>query len=365
LPNLLENLSRLADTFGPSGFEWEVQKLFKELVAGVAETTEDNLGNVVATHRGKNTTPRILLAAHLDEVGLLVRGILPGGCLKAVPLGGWWPPTLLGQRVVVRSQNGDHRGIIGAKPPHYLHEDERKRQIGFSELFIDVGARSQQETHELGIAVGDPVVPDVKTQCLSTKRTLVGKAFDDRAGCAVLLQVLQELARNHPNEIIGAGTVQEEVGMRGARTLASRLRPDLCLVLEGAPADDFPEAGPIIQGRLGAGPQIRYYDPSMLANRHLADLAILEARELAIPYQVAVREGGGTDGGVIQTQTPDGVPTVVIGTPVRYAHSHHGIVDLADLEATVILVKALIYRLDPATVGQIKHNPWGAHKKLD
>lgn len=289
----------------------------------------------------------------------MIRGSLPGGYLKAVPLGSWWSPALIAQQVLIGSRNGKHRGVIGAKPPHYLEEAEKNRQPGMGELYIDVGARSQTEVAELGIAVGDPVVPAVKTDFLSVTNTLIGKAFDDRAGCAVLVQVIRELSNNHPNRVIGAGTVQEEVGMKGARALANLVRPDICIVLEGAPADDFPGAGGIMQGKLGAGPQLRRFDPSMIANQHLVNLAIKTAQSIQLPYQVAVREGGGTDGSAFQIQTTGGVPTIVIGVPVRYAHSHHGIIHCGDLEATVTLVKALIQRLDAATVNQIKLNPWG------
>jgi putative aminopeptidase FrvX len=360
----MESLERilieLSNAFGPSGFEWEVRTVFEKAVAACTELAYDNLGGIIARRRGASNGPQVMLAAHLDEVGLMVRGVLPNGYLKAVPLGGWWTPALVAQAVVIRSRLGDHRGVIGAKPPHYLKEEEQKRQLSLAELYIDVGAQNEREVTEMGIAAGDPVAPDVKVRPLSPQQLLMGKAFDNRAGCAVLVQVLRELtAQSHPNQVIGVGTVQEEVGMRGARAIAAQLQPDLCLVLEGAPADDFPDAGPIVQGRLGGGPQLRYYDPSMIANRHLLDLAVQEAQNRQLPYQLAVREGGGTDGGAIQVQAPGGVPTLVIGVPVRYAHSHHGIVRLTDLEATVTLVQALLERLDASTVRRIKQYPWG------
>jgi putative aminopeptidase FrvX len=353
-------LVELSNAFGPSGFELEVRTVFEKAIAACAAVSYDNLGGVIARRRDPQDGPQIMLAAHLDEVGLMVRGVLPNGCLKAVPLGGWWGPALVAQPVLIRSRRGDYRGVIGAKPPHYMKEEEQRRQLSLAELYIDVGAQNHEEVTEMGIAAGDPVAPDVQVRPLSPPQTLMGKAFDDRAGCAVLVQILRELtAQNHPNRVIGVGTVQEEVGMKGARALAAQLQPDLCLVLEGAPADDFPDAGPIVQGRLGGGPQLRYYDPSMIANRHLLDLAVREAQLRQLPYQLAVREGGGTDGSAIQVQTPGGVPTLVIGVPVRYAHSHHGIVRLTDLEATVTLVQGLLGRLDAATVRQIKQHPWG------
>jgi putative aminopeptidase FrvX len=350
-------LMDLANAFGPSGFEGEVREVFRRAVVENTEITYDNLGGIMATHRGSSPQPKILLAAHLDEVGLMVRGVLPSGYLKVVPLGSWFAPALLAQQVLVRSKNGVHIGVIGSKPPHYMSEDERNRPLKFTDLYIDVGAKNSAEAAALGIEAGNPVVPAVRAAKMSQPYTITGKAFDDRAGCAVVIQVLRELDQTHPNTVIGAGTAQEENGVKGARTISRVTEPDLCLVLEGAPADDFPDAG-IIQGRLGGGPQIRRLDPSMIANQALVDLAIWEAQKLSIPFQVAVREGGGTDGSQIQLQAKGGVPTTVIGVPVRYAHSHYGIVNLKDIEATVRLIKGLIQRLDQKTVENLKKNPW-------
>lgn len=357
MSGLKETVIELANAFGPSGFEAEVREVFRKMVADCAEITHDNLGSIIAAHQGKATVPKILLAAHLDEVGLMVRGITPGGYLKAVPLGSWWPPSLLAQRMLIRSKKGDYTGVIGAKPPHYLKAEERDRSLKLTDLYIDVGARSHDEAAALGIEAGDPVVPAVKAEPLGIEGNLLGKAFDDRAGCAAIVQVLRELDNSHPNRVFGAGTVQEENGLKGAGTVAAVVAPDLCLVLEGAPADDFPDAGSIIQGKLGGGPQIRFFDPTLIANRALVRLAIATAREMGIPYQLAVREGGGTDGKEIQ-QFGAGVPTVVIGIPVRYAHSHHCIMNLNDLEAAVKLVLGLIKVLDQETVDRLKSNPW-------
>lgn len=357
MAGLEEILVELSNAFGPSGFEGEVREVFRKMVADYTEVTYDNLGSIIAIHRGQAASPKILLAAHLDEVGLMIRGITPGGYLKAVPLGGWWPPALLAQRMVIRSKRGDFYGVVGAKPPHYMKDEEKSSSLRVADLYIDVGASSYDEVVALGIEVGDPVVPAVKTEKLSSGGTLIGKAFDDRAGCAVIARVLQELGLDHPNQLFGAGTVQEEVGLKGAKTVAAVVQPDLCLVLEGTPADDLPDAGSIVQGKLGGGPQIRFFDPTLIANQALVQLAIAKAQEIGVPYQLAVREGGGTDGKELQ-QTAAGVPTVVIGIPVRYAHSHQGLISLPDLEATVKLVLELIAVLDERKVNDLKRNPW-------
>lgn len=356
MSDLKEIVVELSNSFGPSGFESEVREVFKKVVGNCTEITHDNLGSIIAIHQGRSNTPKILLAAHLDEVGLMVRGITPGGYLKAVPLGSWWPPALLAQRVLIRSKNGDCFGVIGAKPPHYMAEEERNRTSKLTDLYIDVGARSYEEAVTMGIAVGDPIAPAVKAEQIGTQ-ALIGKAFDDRAGCAVIAQVLRELDRNHPNQVFGAGTVQEENGLKGAKTVAAIVKPDLCLVIEGAPADDFPDSGAIVQGKVGGGPQIRYFDPTLIANRALVKLVMSKAEQMGISYQLAVREGGGTDAKEIQQSGP-GVPTVVIGIPVRYAHSHQCIISLNDIEATVNLVKGMVDILDDAVVNDLKSNPW-------
>ncbi len=357
MTGLEEIIVELSNAFGPSGFESEVREVFRHMVAGHTEITHDNLGSIIVAHHGGNELPKILLAAHLDEVGLMVRGITPGGYLKVVPLGAWWPPSLLAQKVLVRSKKGDYYGAVGAKPPHYLREEEKNQPLKLADLYIDVGARNFDEVDALGIGVGDPVVPAVRAEKLGPAGVLMGKAFDDRAGCAAIVRVLRELDRDHPNQVIGAGTVQEENGLKGAKTVAAVVNPDLCLVLEGAPADDFPGASGIVQGKLGGGPQIRFFDPTLIPNRALVQLVIDTAQKLGISYQLAVREGGGTDGKEIQ-QSAAGVPTMVIGIPVRYAHSHQCVMNLNDLEAAVKLVLELINVLDEAKVNDLKRNPW-------
>ena len=357
MEELIKLILELTDAFGPSGYEKEVREILRTNLTACAEISYDNLGSIIASQAGTKANPRILLAAHLDEVGLMVRGVLPNGYLKVVPLGAWWAPTLLAQRVVIMSRTGKHYGVMGAKPPHYMSDEERNRALKLDDLYIDLGVQNSEQVKALGIEVGDLVVPAVKTEVMSADGALMGKAFDDRVGCAAIIKVLHELDGKHPNQLVGAGTVQEEFGARGAHTVAELVKPDLCLVIEGAPADDFLQSGSIIQGKLGGGVQLRYLDPTMIANRALMNLAVQTATQAGIPYQVAVREGGGTDGRVIQI-AGSGVPTLVIGVPVRYAHSHQGIIQISDVEAMINLIKELVVKLDEATVHQMRMNPY-------
>ncbi|MGE5598571.1 MAG: M42 family metallopeptidase, partial [Bacteroidota bacterium] len=217
-------------------------------------------------------------------------------------------------------------------------------------MFIDVAAGSREEAEAMGLGPGDPAVPEVAPLLLHEGACLMGKALDDRVGALAVIEAARRLrAGGHPNTVLAAGTVQEEVGARGARTAASMLRPEICLVVEGTPADDSPGfARDASQGALGRGPQIRLFDPSMIGHRPLIDLVRRTAEEEGLPYQMAVREGGGTDGGPIHVSDA-GVPAMVIGIPVRYAHSQIGLCSLADLENAVALLTAVVRRLDSIT----------------
>jgi endoglucanase len=347
----LDLLRALSEAFGPPGHEDAVRRLFAREVGGDLRT--DRVGSVMAELPG--TGPRVLLESHLDEVGFAVRLITPEGFLKLTPLGSWWGHTLPAQRVRILTRRGEEiLGVITSKPPHFLSEDERATVQKPEQLFVDVGASSAaQASREFGLAIGDPVVPDTAFTTLRNGDLLLGKAFDNRAGTGVLIQALQQLRRlPHPNTLVGVGAVQEEVGARGARCAAALAKPDIAIVLEGAPADDTPGC-PLgeAQGALGRGPQIRLLDPTALMNRPLAHWVIELAAELGLPHQIAVRTSGGTDASALHLYDL-GVPTVVIGVPARYIHTHQSIIHRHDYHATLQLVLAIGQRLDAAVAAR-------------
>lgn len=346
---LAQELMELSAAFGPSGFERPVADLFHRALAGAGTPLRDRLGSVAVELPGEG--PRIMLAAHLDEVGFMVKSITPEGHLRFVPLGSWWSQVVLSGAVRIAGRRGEVRGVIGSKPPHFLKEKEKNEPVPFDAMFIDVAAGSREEAEAMGLGPGDPAVPEVAPFLLRDGACLMGKALDDRVGVLAVIEAARRLrGSSHPNTVLAAGTVQEEVGARGARTAASLLRPEICLVVEGTPADDSPGfARDASQGVLGRGPQIRLFDPSMIGHRPLIDLVREVAAETGLPYQVAVREGGGTDGGPIHV-ADIGVPSMVIGIPVRYAHSQIGLCSLADLENAVELLAAVVRRLDAVTV---------------
>ena len=219
------------------------------------------------------------------------------------------------------------------------------------QMYLDVGAVSRREAEEFGISPGDPVAPVSAFTPMTREDWFMAKAFDNRVGMAGVIQAGEILAGSaHPNRLVLCGTVQEEVGLRGAKTAAAAARPDVAIVLEGPPADDTPGfVRGESQGRLGGGVQIRMFDPTAIANPRLADLAIRTAREEGIPYQVTVRRSGGTDAGSFHLAN-DGVPSLVLGVPARYIHSHNSIIDLNDYLHMVALATALVRRLDTAEV---------------
>ncbi len=249
-------------------------------------------------------------------------------------------------------------GVFGSTPPHFLSAGDGDRVMKHEEIFIDVGAASREEAEGFGIRVGDFVVPRSEFMPLANPRILSSKAFDDRAGVGIMLEALLALRDvDHPNTVIGVGAVQEEVGIRGAVTAAAASKPDVGIVLEGPPADDTPGiANSPRQGVLGKGPQVRLYDPTAISNRALTKLVQRVAGENEIPIQLAVRRSGGTDARAIHMHQ-EGVPTVVIGVPSRYAHTHVTLIHLDDYLASLRLVVELIKVLDGEALRSLAPQP--------
>jgi putative aminopeptidase FrvX len=245
-------------------------------------------------------------------------------------------------------------GVLGAKPPHLLEADERKKVVAKKDMYIDVGARSEEEVADMGVRPGDPIVPAVDFAVMANSRFYLSKAFDDRVGCALAVQALGQLADpasgGHPNTVYAVGTVQEEVGLRGAKTSASAIDPDVGIVLEVDIAGDVPGIKPEETAvKMGGGPTLLVYDARMIPNLKLRDLVIATAEELEIPLQFSAMTGGATDGGQIHLHN-EGVPTVVIGVPTRHIHSHNTILCREDYDRALQLIVALVKRLDLETV---------------
>jgi len=345
----------MVESFGPSGFERETVQIIKTYVKDYSdEVIADKLGSVISVAKGREERPHVLLAGHIDEVGFVVSGIdEKTGFLSFNPLGGWWDQVLLSQRVVVRTSKGDLHGVIAAKPPHLLSEEERKKVLEQNKMYIDIGASSAKEAAEAGVKIGDPVVPWSPFSLVHEGKVAMGKAFDDRIGAFVIMEALRKMNGDkitHPNTVYGAATVQEEVGARGAQTVAHLVDPDVALVLEVDISGDVPGIEPLeAPAKMGKGPSLVTYDSSMIPNQPLKELVIKTAEEAGIPLQLSQVARGGTDAGRIHLNRV-GCPSVVISVPTRHIHSHVGLLSLEDTENAVKLVIELLKRLDAKTV---------------
>jgi putative aminopeptidase FrvX len=344
-------LQELTEAHSVSGHEDEVRAVFVDELQECGELSTDRNGSVFC--ETGNQGPRVMVAGHMDEVGFMVQNITMDGFIQFLAIGGWWEHNLLSQRVEILTRGGEKvLGVIASRPPHFLPEAQRRQVMAIDQMFIDVGAESRREAVEiLGISLGDPIAPVAAFTAMGREDCFMAKAFDNRVGMAGTIQAGQILSQSsHPNRLILCGTVQEEVGLRGAKTAANFAKPDVAIVLEGPPADDapgFPRSE--CQGRMGGGVQIRLFDPSAITNPRLARLAIETARAERIPHQVTVRRSGGTDAGSFHVAN-EGVPSIVLGVPARYIHSHNAIIDLNDYLHMLALTIALVRRLDDETV---------------
>lgn len=347
-------LGELADAAGPPGFEEPVRAIMVRELAPLADKISyDGLGSVIAQHG--NAGPRIMLDAHMDEIGGMVRRVTPGGFLTMQMLGGWLDQALVGQRWTIIGSKGPVKAITGIRDVHVTPAEERTRVYPRTSIYLDVGAKNAADVAALGISPGDPVVPDAPFAVLGSSGRYLGKAWDDRVGLAVVIEALRRLAREgHPNQLFVAATTQEETGLRGAHTAADVIKADIGIAIEGGVAGDQPGLNADeTQAVLGGGPGIFLYDSSAQPNRKLSALIIATADAIKVPLQRDLVQGYGDDSAEIQ-KSNGGVPTVNLVVPTRYTHAHNGVIDRADFDRTVELVVALIKRLDTATVARLR-----------
>jgi putative aminopeptidase FrvX len=344
-------MKELMESFGPSGFESEPARIVRDYLRPYSdEVMSDRLGSVIFVCKGEAARPRVLIAGHLDEVGFVITGIdEKTGFLKFGPLGGWWDQVLLSQRVVVRTRKGDLIGVIASKPPHVLTEEERKVVVKKEDMYIDIGATSKEEAVEMGVRIGDPVTPWSPFSVFKGGKLVLGKGFDDRVGVFVMAETLRRIKEGgikHPNTIYAAATVQEEVGLRGAKTVAHVVDPDVGIAIDVDIAGDVPGIQPHqAPTRMGNGPSLLTYDRSMIPNQPLKNFIVDLAERVKIPLQLSQSTGGGTDAGTIHIDRA-GCPSAVISVPTRHIHTHVGYVSLEDMENAVKLMIELIRELD-------------------
>ncbi len=350
----MELLERLTSIDGVPGREDDVRTFIRARLEGTAEFEEDNLGSLICKVAGKNDAPRIMIPAHMDEIGFMVKDVTDDGYIRFVPLGGWLDQVLLGHVVTVRTRKGELDGVIGCTPPHMMPADQRSKVITRKKMFIDVGARDKKHaTGKLGVRIGDPIVPKESFRQIGDGKHLLAKAWDDRVGCALIIDLLEGLTdAKHPNTVSGVATVQEEVGTRGAKTSADVVDPDFCIVLDVGLATDMPGIEGEVKIDLGGGPTIYVLDAGTIAHHRFSDFVLDVAEKKKIKHQVSLLEGGATDARAIHVHRR-GVPSVAIGIPARYIHSHAGVIHTADYDNTLKLLFEVVRALTPAVAQKL------------
>lgn len=349
----LEMLADFALTNGVSGHEREVAQTFKNWVEESSdEISYDNLGSIIALKKGKENGPKVMLAGHIDEIGFLIKSIDDNGFLRLHPVGGWWGHVLPSKPVTISTRCGkSYVGVIGSQAPHGMPVAKRSKVMEIAELYVDLGVKNKEEVSLLGIQVGDAVTPKADFHVLANPNYLMSKAWDDRIGAAIAVDVMRQLKDVETEaNIYSVGTVQEEVGLRGAKTAAQLINPDVAIALDVTIATDTP--GDDSRIKLGVGVTLEVMDASYIGHKgllyHLQDLA----GELNLETQLEMLAAGGTDSGEIN-KVHDGVVTLTISIPARYIHSHLGIIHRKDYADTVTLLTEFCKRLDQKTYEEL------------
>lgn len=344
-----ELLAELTNAPGASGFEGPVRDILKREWSSLVEDLRiDGLGNLLGTLPGESEQPRVLLMAHMDEVGFLVRYIDDAGFVFFNPVGGYFDQSVLTQRMTIMTPKGPVVGYTGFKSGHIHPSEQRSQMILQQDMFIDIGARSREEAVDVfGIRPGLPITYRANFEKLGDTGRYLARAWDDRVGLAVITEALKRLQDlPHPNTVHVAATVQEEVGLRGAAVVYESTTPDIVINLEIGIAGDFPllTSPKLSQEVLGKGPGIFVFDRSMIPNNNYVDWIIELAKAHDIPYQFESVSGYGEDAAILQ-KSGKGIPAVNIGIPTRYGHSQSGVIDRTDYDNTVELIVQMIRAL--------------------
>lgn len=346
-----ELFKKLTELQGAPSDEGRVRKFMSEQLEKYAdEVIYDNLGGVFGVKKGNG--PRVLAAGHMDEVGFMVTQITKNGMLRFQTLGGWWNQVLLAQRVQVMTKNGSIIGVIGSIPPHLLTTKERNRPMKIDNMLIDIGADDREDAENIGVRPGDTIVPICPFTPMANEKKILAKAWDNRYGCGLAIELLKELQNETlPNELYSGATVQEEVGLRGAQVAAHMIDPDIFYALDASPANDM-SGDKETFGQLGEGTLLRIYDGSMITHRGMREFVLDTAKTHDIPYQYFVSRGG-TDAGRVHI-AKDGIPSAVIGICSRYIHTSASIIHVDDYAAAKELLIQLVKATDQSTLDTIK-----------
>ena len=335
----IDLLRDLAEAPGPPGREERVREIVRPVLEAACDRVEEDPLGSLAGVRPREGGHRLMLAAHMDEIALMVTHVEDRGFLRVIPLGGWDARTLVGQRVRVHGRR-DLPGVVGTRPVHLLDPEERRKTPAISDLAIDVGLPADEARE--AVRPGDTATRARTLEEMG--HLLTGKSLDDRVGLFVMLEALAA-AGPSAAEVHAVATVQEEVGLRGARVAAARARPHIAIALDVCPADDGP--GSATSGastRLGAGVALRVADAGAIASRPLLDLMIAVAEDRGLPWQTHVSDRGGTDAGAMQV-AGEGALTACVSVPTRYVHTSVEACHPDDVEAAISLVAGVVERV--------------------
>lgn len=350
----LNLIKKLTEVNGVSGYEKAVKQVMKEEFLALGVGIEyDNIGSIIGIQKGVENGPKIAIAGHMDEIGFIITKITDEGFIKFQTIGGWWGQVMLAQQYDITTREGKvFRAVMGSKPPHLLSPEERNKTVNIEDMYLDIGVKNKDEALGLGIKLGDMITPSISFQTMANPDFLLAKAFDNRIGCAVVIDTMRALKeKQHPNIVYGVGTVQEEVGLRGGKTTAQMINPDIVFALDVTVATDTP--GLSNNAKLGLGPTILLVDGGLIGHVGLRNFVTEIADELKIPYQIDYLARGGTDAGTMHL-AHSGAPAMSLCIPARYIHSHTSIISKQDYENTVRLLVAIIEKLSIEKVNQIK-----------
>lgn len=348
----LDLLRTLTEFPAAPGFERELRSWVKDALSPYTdEFVQDRLGSIFAVLRGKDEGPRVMVAGHMDEVGFMVTGITEAGMIRFQPLGGWWSQAVLAQRLQIITDKGPITGVVGSTPTHLLDEAQRSKPVDIKTMYVDIGADNKAEAESFGIRPGQQIVPICEFTPLANPKKIMAKAWDNRYGVGLAIELVKALhGEKLPNTVYAGATVQEELGLRGARTSANLIQPDIFFGLDASAANDM--MGDKTQfGQLGQGALLRIFDPTMLTHRGMVEYVQDTADTHKIKYQYFVSPGG-TDAGQVHL-SGIGVPSTIIGICSRYIHTSSSIIHTDDYEAAKELLIKLVKGLDRTTLNTI------------
>ncbi|MBU9713732.1 M42 family metallopeptidase [Evansella tamaricis] len=351
----LDMFKTLTQIPGAPGFEHEVRAFVREELKKYSdEIIQDRLGGIFGVKKGNGTGPKVMVAGHMDEVGFMVTSITDNGLIRFQTLGGWWSQVLLAQRLQIITESGPVVGVIGSIPPHLLDEEKRKKPMEIKNMYIDIGADDKADAEKLGIKPGQQIVPICPLEKMANEKKIMSKAWDNRYGVGLAIELLKELKdEKTPNILYSGATVQEEVGLRGAQVAANMIQPDIFYALDASPANDASGEKDAF-GHLGKGALVRIFDRTMITHRGMREFILDTAESDNIPYQFFISQGG-TDAGRVH-MSGNGVPSAVVGICSRYIHTSSSIIHVDDYEAAKQLITTLVRKTDQSTVELIRQN---------